>query len=305
MEVYLASLALFVLGPLLRALVWRVPPSLLGFPLLFRAALGASVVTLLAGLLIQLGMGVSGSDPTLAARVGAGVGAAIALIFTFAASQRSRTLRATLHLCRFLSNPARREPVFVALCRVLDGAQPTASEPPDAYAELLLMATGPMTIAGYWEPTFERLLALDVASLTPRTVALRAQALATCALQLGRLEAAQDALDTVTSEVEHVGTRRWLEVTRALLLVILGNVEEALERLDAEAASEDAALAASHRVVRAHAAACSGRDEEARLELERLRVEAGPLSLERALMPVGPATEIARAVLVGDAPQSG
>ncbi len=84
----------------------------------------------------------------------------------------------------------------------------------------------------------------------------------------------------------------------ALLLAIQGNADEALARCDAVDFTGDAgALAASYGIVRAHALACMGEEENAKATLREVVEVAGKPALQRAIRPVGPATDIARAML--------
>jgi hypothetical protein len=255
----------------------------------------------MVGLAAALLLGLVGARPPVPARAGAVAGGLVGLLLVFASARRDRRLRAAVLLCQRLEQPDRREAAAVALRRLLDLADAERGRDLEGHARLLLVVVGPMTMAGLWDEAATRLATLAPESLAPHTRGLHAQALSTCHLQLGRLEDAASALAGAVRPVEDEETERWLRMTEALLLAVQGGIDEATALLETMPTPEDAALFASGRVVRAHVHACRGEDARAREELERLLSEAGPLALERVLRPVGPATDLARALLLGAA----
>jgi hypothetical protein len=105
----------------------------------------------------------------------------------------------------------------------------------------------------------------------------------------------------VTDHGDDALTARWLEITRALLFAIEGSTEKAMRIVGTEDDTGDEdAFRAMHAIVRAHVHACLGDDDAAREDLVHARALAGVVALTRAIRPVGPATDLARALLAED-----
>ena len=89
----------------------------------------------------------------------------------------------------------------------------------------------------------------------------------------------------------------WLVAMAALILAVSEEPDAALKLIGGEAESEDPALSASHGIIRAHAWAAAGKEAKARDALQRVFDAAGSAALERAVLPVGPASRLARDLL--------
>ncbi len=283
--VSLAAVAIGLLAPVSRSAAWGVPLTMFSWAMVLRAIIGAALTTLVAGALCMLAF-----EPHIAAAIGAGIGGLLA----FSAARRSRYLRGTALLCYRLTQPDNQEEAM----RVLDARLKVMTDrlTPAGYAQVALFASVPLTGIGEWRAAADHVERIEIDALVSPLRERVLQALATLRLEHGDLEGAQDALAQIKRPAD-AEVERWLNATEALLFAIQGNVEEALSRADAFDDPEDAAIAASYGVVRAHAFASQGKDEDAKKALLDVRALAGDEALIRAVRPLGPATELAREMM--------
>lgn len=91
----------------------------------------------------------------------------------------------------------------------------------------------------------------------------------------------------------------WIDLTRALGQVVCGGVSSARQLVAARSdlAQADPALATQRDTIEAHALAAEGDEVRARELLTALVARSGVGGLALALRPVGPATDLARAVV--------
>ncbi len=275
-----------------RASLWHAPVSFFSYAMALRPILGSFVTAFVFGSAAALlGFGAN-PDAT-----GLAVGGAVGLFFLFISSRRDRFLRGAM-LCAFrLANDETRAQAQVALRENLRVAKKKLS--PTEYARVALMVTNPLTAVSAWDDAAEVLDSIEGADVIGSArSSQRGQALATVSLHRGDLEGAREALASVPRPAEEA-IERWLVTTEALLDVLCGGVEKALsvvgERDDPEM---EPGLRASYAIVRAHALACRGDDSQAQRELRRVVEVAGLAALERAVHPVGPATDLARELCV-------
>ncbi|MAQ17881.1 MAG: hypothetical protein CMN30_24175, partial [Sandaracinus sp.] len=133
----------------------------------------------------------------------------------------------------------------------------------------------------------------------PRALSERVtQARSMAQIARGDLEAATESLTRIERPAEPA-VERWLRASEALLHAVQGGADQALTIANEER-DADAALGASYDIVRAHALASKGDDEGAKAALRRVERVAGAPGLQRAIRPVGPATDLARALLAAD-----
>lgn len=287
-----------VAAPLLLAVLWRVPFGALSVTMVVRAALRGATWSVILALALQIYFADLRALPrdeagAYAASLG-GLLAVAALAFAFA---RKRTARGALLLALRAREPASREASLAALRALLARVRPKGRGSEDRYAEVVLLIVAPLTQAGAWTEAERMLEAVTAASLGPRTRALHAQALATCRLERGDVRGARSALDAIDGPSGERDIDAWLETTAALVLAVDGEPERALATLGTAGDESNPLLLASRRIVRAHAEAALGREEQALAELERTREEVGPAALARALTPEGPASNLARRLL--------
>lgn len=249
----------------------------------FRATIGAGLVTLFAGL-IPL---VFATDQ-IAGVIGLVVGGGLMVL----SARRSRHSRGTALLAYRLGAEATRDRARAYLIQRFE----KLSVPAAQHAQLASIAIGPLTALGLWRDAQIILERVAVDELDPTNRGRHLQALATCRLEGADLEGASEALAKVERPAEPQ-VEVWLVALEALLQAIQGNAEAALEACDANPAPESDALAASYGIVRAHALACMGQDEDAKRVLNEVVSRAGHAALERAIRPVGPASDIARSML--------
>ncbi|MEM9067891.1 MAG: hypothetical protein AAGE52_05270 [Myxococcota bacterium] len=282
--VSIAALAIAAVAPMARSLAWGVPLTMFSRGMVIRTALGAALVTFFVG------AGVSALAPVnVAAAVGAGTGG----LLTFLSARRSRHLRGIALLAWRMTRPESSLEAQRILDAKLEGLAKRL--PPEAYADAALFASVPLTAVGAWDVAGRHLEAVQHDAIGKERQDRARQALATVQLQRGDLEAAQATIDAVERPAEDA-VERWLGAMEALLIAVQGGADEALTRADA-APDDDEALGATYDVIRAHAFACRGETEDAKEALQRVQSRAGRHALERAIHPIGPATDLARAML--------
>ena len=281
---FIAAAIVGAVAPFVRAWAWGVPLWMYTWGMALRATLGAGLVTLLAGLIPLVAV-----DEWTAGAIGLAVGGGLMLL----SARRHRHLRGIMLLSWRLADPVMRAEASQRLVERMEAARKL---PPNAYARLALLASGPLSAVERWDDVVRSLAWLDFERLAAVERARVAQAMATAQLALGDLEAATAWVTRVERPAAEAGVERWLGASEALLLAVQGNADEALRRAN-EAHSGDDALGASYAIVRAHALASKGDDEGAEAELRAVQAIAGRAGLARAVRPVGPATDIARAML--------
>ncbi len=282
--VSVAALCLAAIAPFARSISWGVPITLFNFAMSLRAAIGTALVTFFVGALATLLV-----ETKIAAALGAGVGGLLMML----SARRSRHFRGVALLAWRVTQSATRERATAVLngrLRVL-----ARSLHPKEYAELAHLASVPLTAIGEWDAAGEHLGAINVDALEEGERARMRQGIATIKLQAGDLEGAQETIDAVQRPAEE-RVEEWLVALEALLHAVQGGADQALE-LARSAPKEEGALKATYDVVRAHAFASMGKDERARKALEAVREVAGAEGLQRAVRPVGPATDLAREML--------
>ena len=282
--VSLAALCVAALAPFARSISWGVPLTLFSFAMSLRAAIGAALITFFVGALATLVL-----DTPTSAALGAGVGGLLMML----SARRSRHFRGVALLAWRVTQDATRERAKAGLDSKLRHL--AKSVPAAEYAELAHLASVPLTAIGEWAAAGEHLGAIDVDALEESERARTRQGIATIKLQAGDLEGAQATIAAVPRPAEE-RVEAWLSALEAILLAVQGNAEAALEIADAQA-PDDGALKATYDVVRAHAFASMGKERKARRALEAVREIAGDEGLQRAIRPVGPATDLAREML--------
>lgn len=281
---FVAAAVVGSLAPFARAWAWGVHFSMFSWGMAFRATLGAGLVAMLAGLVPLVAF----SDLT-SGIIGGVMGGGLMLL----SARRLRHERGTALLVYRLVDPSTRARARALLIRRFTDLRVA----PVAHARLASMAVGPLTALECWRDAELILDAVDATALDPINRGRHLQALATCRLERADFEATTEALERIERPAEP-DVERWLRAMEALLLAIQGNADEALARCDAVDFTGDAgALAASYGIVRAHALACMGEEENAKATLREVVEVAGKPALQRAIRPVGPATDIARAML--------
>lgn len=268
---------------------------------MIRALVGTFALTACAGLLMRLTLR---DVPTTeeAIDMTAALGAALfGCVLMFTSSWRDRRLRG-LHIA--LVRLGDKDVGDAALIRVVRLLTETRGRP--EHARLTLYAASHLMQNDRHDVAKTHLAALDPAKLDAETAAVRGQTLATCLLQQGALEEADEALSAIARPASDA-LEPWLLVTEAWIRVIAGGADDALRLV-----SEDSGGAAStsgtapdvgpqlrnvRRAIRAHAHACRGEQERAESLLRKATDELGTVGLAPALRPVGPATDIARALL--------
>jgi len=271
-------------APFIRSLAWGVPMWMFTWGMALRATLGAGLVTLMAGLIPLVAV-----DHWTAGAIGLGVGGALMVL----SARRLRHLRGVMLLSWRLGSVATRDDAAERLMKRLRSARKLGAT---QYAPVALVAAGPLSSVERWEDVLTALEGLTTSPL-PKALAERvAQARATAQLAVGDLEGATESLESVDRPAEE-GIERWLRATEALLHAVQGGADQAL-KIANEASDADAALGASYEIVRAHALASKGDEEGAKAALRKVEGVAGAPGLQRAVKPVGPATDIARSMLV-------
>ena len=280
---FIAAALVGAIAPFVRAWAWGVPMWMFTWGMALRATLGAGMVTLLAGLIPLVAV-----DDRTAGLIGLLVGGGLMLL----SARRSRYLRGVMLLSWRLGSPVMRDEAAEKLTKRLASARQLG---PESYAPLALVASGPLSAIERWDDVLASLDGL-LGSPLPKELHDRvAQARATAQLALGDLEGATDSLASVERPAEE-SVERWLRATEALLHAVQGGADQALAIANEERGA-DAALGASYDIVRAHALASKGDEEGAKAALRNVEQVAGSAGLMRAVRPVGPATDIARAML--------
>ncbi len=288
--VSIAALAIAVLAPLSKSIAWGVPLTMFSWGMALRAAVGAALATFFVGAALT-----AVAPAHVAASTGAALGGALAML----SARRSRHLRGITLLAWRLTQPDSSLQAQRLLDAKLDKLRRRLS--PQTYAQTALFASVPLSAVGAWDTAGRHLEGVSLEAVDRSTGDRTRQALATVYLQRGELEKAHQTIDAIERPAAEA-IEGWLDAMEALLLAVQGGADEALERARA-AGDADGALAATYDIVRAHAHACRGETSEARAALERVREATGAYGLERALRPVGPATDMARAML-GEASRS-
>jgi len=209
-------------------------------------------------------------------------------------ARRSRHLRGLSILCQRLQEADARQSAAVALTRLLEKVR---RKDAGWHVALALMATGPLTQAGMWTEARELLLSLDDGAMSEPQAVLRNQALATCELQFGDVDAAERAIGRIRRPTDSA-VEVWLVAIEALLMAVRGQPEAALARLKRQNTDDNRSLRASHRLVHAHILAGTGQTQAALAELQSLQREAGREGLRRVLLPRGPASSLAEQLLL-------
>ncbi len=283
---FLAAVIVALLAPFIRAFAWGVPLSMMSWSMAIRASLGAALSTLLAGLIPLVAV-----PPLVAGSVALGVG----LLLTALAARRQRHLRGTVLLTWRLAQDDSRDEAAALLVRRFERFERRRLQA-DTHAHLASIVVLPMSAIGRWKEALAILRGVRAGELSAENKGRHSQALATCLMEQGQLEDAQDVIAALDRPAE-AEVERWLQALEALHFAIVGNSEEALALADAHRDAEGA-LGASYAIVRAHAYACDGDTKAAKKELQAVDRVAGPEGLKRAVRPVGPATELAREMLV-------
>ena len=274
------------LAPFVRALVWGVPFTHLSWRMALRVTVGAGLVTLLAGLISLIAF-----NPHVASLIGLWVGAVLSLL----SARRLRHTRGTALLAyRLTQEPTRKEARAALKKRFERYARGGVSA--TEHARLAPVAVLPLSGLGIWDDALAILRGVDRGQLGHVDAARHGQALATCLMEQGHLEEAAEVIAELerpaVSEIE-----RWLVALEALLVAVQGGSSEALA-LAREHDDGDGALGASYAIVRAHAHACDGDERACQRELNKVLEVAGPDALIRAVRPLGPASDVAREMMV-------
>jgi hypothetical protein len=273
-------------APFLRALVWGVPFTHLSWGMALRVTIGAGLVTLLAGLISLIAF-----ESNIASLIGLWVGAVLTLL----SARRSRHTRGTALLAYRLTQEPTREEARAVLRKRFEryaGGSLSATE----HARLAPVAVLPLSALGIWDDALAILRGVDRTQLGRLDAARHGQALATCLMEQGHLEEAA----AIIGELERpavIEIERWLIALEALLAAVQGGSEQALA-LAREHDDGEGALGASYAIVRSHAYACEGAERECQRELDKVIELAGPDALIRAVRPLGPASDLAREMMV-------
>lgn len=282
--VTLVALTLGSIAPFLRAWIWGVPLALFSTAMILRAFLGEALVGFFAGGVLLIVF----PSPIVAA-----VGGGVTLLLALVSARRNRHLRGLALVAYRLGQADARDEARTALLSKL--AKLRRAVPPKEHAEYALFAALPLSAVELWSDARAVLETVTLDALEPDARARALQAIATLRLQANDLEGATEAFAAIPRPAESA-VERWVRAGEALLLAVQGAADEALaacpERNDA-----DGALAATYDVVRAHAHASRGEEDEARRALQRVREVAGDPGLRRAVGPIGPASDLARELL--------
>jgi hypothetical protein len=256
-----------------------------------RSALVASLGTFLIGAIVE---GCAAAAGPTQGVLGAVVGGTFMATLTGLRARRSRRVRGTVLLAMRLADPTTRTRAREALDRNLESFSRKSW---NLYAEMSLLAVSAASQAGLFAYGRALLERIPGDSLDSRLRVLVAQALSTCQVRLGDLEGARETANAVSRPVSDESVERWLRTLEALLDAVGGAPDEALNATEEPVdEADDPSYAASRHLVRAHALAALGREDEARVELEALRKGMGDRGLAQALAPEGPASPLARAM---------
>ena len=277
----------------LRAVLQRVPLRL--FPLnQLVATFGFSlIVSWFAGFAAYVYSRDEGLPLDVADRRAAIAALAVGLGVSFFSAYRHRYLKGAILLASRLEDRDISERVAQALFTLLDHVQ---KKQPEIHTRLLLGSLPYLTAIGLRRPVERRLAALDIERLDRRERALRAQALATCRLHLGDLDGAEEAIREAPEKLEPI-IERWLSMSLSLIDAARGRSDAAIKRVNSIDTGSDPSLAATAKLVMAHALASRGDRKGAEGALRSLQAAAGDGALVHALHPEGPATPIARSLM--------
>lgn len=280
----------------LRATLQRVPLRLMPLNQLLATFGFSLIVSWFAAFATYVYSKEQGLELDIADRRAALVGLSIGLAISVFSAYRDRYLKGAILLASRLEEREISERVAGALFSLLDRVK---EKQPALHTRLLLGSLPYLTAIGLRRPVERRLAALDLESLDPRERALRAQALATCRLHLGDLDGAEQAIAEAPEQLEPI-IERWLSMSLSLIDAARGNHDAAIKRVNSIDIGSDPSLAATAKLVMAHALASRGDDEGAEGELRGLRDAAGAGALVHALHPEGPATPLARALMTSE-----
>jgi|GEM_PF-1358599 len=287
-------------APPIRGWVWGVPFSLMSIGSVLRSFVGSALTVLTIGALAFFVMSATSAPRPQLDWVAASIAGGVGLILLLSAAQRSRHVRGLSILCQRLQESDAKVIAAIALERLLHRVRRRDEQ---RHIALVLMATGPLTQAGMWTEARQHLRGLNDDALSESQAVLRDQALATCELQFGDVDAAERAIERIQRPTEG-SIEVWLIAMEALLLAVRGQSDAALAHLGEPNTDENPSLHASHRLVHAHILAGRGDSDAAIGELRALQRQAGRAGLQRALMPRGPASPLAEQLLL-ESNQSG
>jgi hypothetical protein len=293
--VFSAALLVAALAPWFEARAWGVPLSYVPLARMARTFLSAGAVTLLAGGLAWLALSQASVDLRATALAAGGVALCFGALVALASARRDRALRGLHVLTTQLGLPDRRD---VAAARIDARLERLAAGDARQHALLTLFAAGPLTRHALGAQARRQLERIPPDVLAPPEAALRAQLRAMTFLHDGALEDATEALDAAPYPTTPA-VDAWIDLTRALGQVVCGGVSSARELVAARSdlTQADPALAVQRDTIEAHALAAEGDEERARALLAALVARSGVGGLALALRPVGPATDLARAVV--------
>lgn len=289
-------------APWVQAWAWGVPFGYLSYAILLRAVVGTLVTALLSGIL-AIGC-FAFTSPDIATSIGyqpAIVGGGTALAILWIRLRRSPLLKGAVLLVRRSREPDIRQDALSRLELLLMRSCKRAARRPRDHATLTLFALPLLSEVGRWDSLREALTAIDMSRLSEKESAVAHQALASVHIHLGDAQGARDALANLERPVEEPQVELWLVAIDALLFAVDGDAERALKLIGRKTPEGDAALQASHQIVRAHAWASQGDLQRARKALKGVLAVAGDAALRRALLPTGPASEIASTLLTESA----
>jgi tetratricopeptide (TPR) repeat protein len=289
----IAAMLVGLAAPFIRGWVWGVPFGLLSIATVLRSFISAALTTIIIGVVAFFALRATSMDQVDINRFAGPLAGAVALLLLLNSARRMREVRGLSVLCQRLREDDARSIAAPALGRLLDAARLRDER---KYAALVLMATGPLTQAGMWMEARDRLRSLDRNALSEPQTVLCSQALATCELQFDDVDAAHEAIAQIRRPTES-DIEVWLIAMEALLMAVRGQPAAALTHLGRQDAEDNPSLRASHRLVHAHVLAAQGNSDKALEELESLREEAGRAGLERAMLPRGPASPLAKQLL--------
>lgn len=290
-----AALLVAALAPFFEARAWGVPLAYVPLARMARTFLSAGLVTLSSGGLAHLLLSQADMEAGATALAAGGVALVFGSLVALASARKDRALRGLHVLVTQLGLPDRRD---AAAARIDGRLERLALGDPRQHALLTLFAAGPLTRHALGGSARRHLDHIPGGVLSPSEAALRAQLRAMTFLQEGALEAATEALDEAPYPTSPA-VDAWIDLTRALVQVVCGGVDGARALLVAREgeAQQDPALRVQRDTVEAHALAAEGEEERAREVLTALLARSGIGGLSLALRPIGPATDLARAVV--------
>lgn len=280
----------------LRAALQRVPLRLMPLNQLLATFGFALIVSWFAAFAAYVYSKDQGLALELADRRAAIVGLTVGLTINYLSAYRDRYLKGAILLASRLEEREISERVAKALFALLDRVK---EKQPALHTRLLLGSLPYLTAIGLRRPVERRLAQLDLDRLDRRERALRAQALATCRLHLGDLDGAEQAIGEAPEELEPI-IERWLSMSLSLIDAARGNSDAAIKRVNSIDTGSDPSLAATAKLVMAHALASRGDRDGAEGQLRGLRDAAGEGALVHALHPEGPATPLARSLMANE-----